>query len=115
MARHVPEEVSLESLADFLGQGEYRYHYRIRNVFGDGTIFGDEDHGYDIYTICRKGEGICPKCRTRVDKAELWYTVNALEAMLPEDEVSIRVLHTLPMCSTVPSILMSPLRPVRIT
>ena len=97
LARPVPEEVSLESLADFLGQGEYRYHYRIRNAFGDGIIFGEEDHGYDIYTKCQKAEGVCPKCRTRVTKADLWYTVNALEAMLPGDKVSIRVLHTLPL------------------
>ena len=97
LARPVPEEVSLESLADFLGQGKYRCHYRIGNAFNDGTVSGDEAHRYDIYTICRKEEGVCPKCKTRVTKAEFWYTVNSLEAMLPGDEVSIRVLHTLPM------------------
>lgn len=97
LARPVPEEVSLESLVDFLGQGEYRYHYRIRNAFNDGTVSGDETYGYDIYTICRKEEGFCPKCKTRVTKAEFWYTVNSLEAMLPESKVSVRVLHSLPM------------------
>ncbi|MDE6590503.1 MAG: DUF3343 domain-containing protein, partial [Oscillospiraceae bacterium] len=97
LARPVPDDVTMESLAGFLGQGEYRFHYRIRNAFGDGTIFGNEDHGYDIYTICRKKEGFCPKCKTRAAKAEFWYTVNALEAMLPGTGVSVRVLHTLPM------------------
>lgn len=110
LARPVPEEVSLESLVDFLGQGAYRYHYRIRNAFGDGTIFGDEDHGYDIYTICQKQEGVCPKCKTRVTKADFWYTVNTLEAMLPENKVSIRVLHTLPMfhCPNHPDTTFTP-------
>lgn len=97
LARPVPEEVTLENLADFLGQGKYSFHYRIRNAFGDGTILGDEDHGYDIYTICQKPEGVCPKCGTHVTKAKFWYGVNALEAMVPGTDVSIRVLHTLPM------------------
>ena len=106
----VPEEVSLESLSDFMGQGKYRYHFRIQNRFGDGTIFGDEDYGYDIYTICRKPEGVCPKCKTRVTKAEFWYTVNELETMLPKSEVSIRVLYTLPMfhCPNHPDISFTP-------
>lgn len=110
LARPMPEEVTLESLVDFLEQGEYRYHYRIRNAFGDGTIFGDEDHGYDIYTICRKEEGFCPKCKTRVTKVEFWYTENSLEAMLPGTEISIRVLHTLPMfhCPNHPGISFTP-------
>lgn len=57
LARPVPEEVSLESLTDFLGQGEYRCHYRIRKNFNAGTGSGNEDHGYVIYTRCRKEEG----------------------------------------------------------
>lgn len=97
LARPVPEEVTLETFAEFLGQEDYKFHYRIRNSFGDGTIFGDEDHGYDIYTMCRKPEGMCPKCGTRVTKAEFWYSVNSLEAMVSGTDVSVRVLHTLPM------------------
>lgn len=110
LARPVPEEVSLESLADFLGQGEYQYHYRIRNAFNDGTVSGDEAHRYDIFTICRKEEGFCPKCKTRVAKAEFWYTVNSLEAMLPGSNVSVRVLHSLPMfhCPDHPDISFTP-------
>lgn len=110
LARPVPEEVSLESLADFLGQGEYQYHYRIRNAFNDGTVSGDEAHGYDIFTICRKEEGFCPKCKTPVTKAEFWYTVNSLEAMLPGSNVSVRVLHSLPMfhCPDHPDISFTP-------
>lgn len=98
--RPVPEEVSLESLADFLGQGEYRFHCRIRripNTFNNGIFFDSEGYNYDIYTKCRKEEGVCPKCKTRVTKANLWCTENVLEVMLPENEVSIRVLHTLPL------------------
>ena len=97
LARPVPEEVSLESLTDFLGQGEYRCHYRIRKNFNAGTGSGNEDHGYVIYTRCRKEEGVCPKCRTHVTKAEFWYTVNMLETRLPGNEIFIQVNHTLPL------------------
>lgn len=97
LARPVPEEVSLESLTDFMGQGEYRCHYRIRKNFNDETSSGDEDCEYVIYTKRRKAEGICPKCRTHVTKAEFWYTVNMLNTRLPGNAVFIQVNHTLPM------------------
>lgn len=103
LARPVPEEVSLESLTDFLGQGEYQCHYHIRKNLNDGTSSGDEADGYVIYTMCQKKEGVCPKCRTHVIKADFWYTVNTLETRLPRNEVlSEWIIHCL--CSTVPII-----------
>lgn len=56
--KSVPKEVTLESFADFLGLGEYVYHYKIAKNDDDG----DFDY-YSMYLNLNEDFGICPEIR----------------------------------------------------
>lgn len=56
----VPEEVTLESFAEFLDLGEYVYHYKVKKE-------GDDDFGYyAMYVRLKDDFGICPVCGKKV-------------------------------------------------
>ncbi len=61
----VPKEVTLESFADFLGLGEYVYHYKIEKNDDDG----DFDY-YSMYLNLNEDFGICPVCKKKVYQVE---------------------------------------------
>ncbi len=91
----VPKEVTLESLVDFLGCGEYRNHYYVSH--SGANKYKENLPTYEIETMCRGREGVCPKCGTKVTDLAFYYGVNSLEADLPGTGVSVRVVHILPM------------------
>lgn len=110
LARPVPEEVSMESFAEFLGWGEYRSHYRVSR---DGiNRYAENLPTYDIRTLCPQKEAVCPRCKAISTQLKFYYGVNVLEAELPGTDISIRLLHTLPMlqCPNCPDSSFTPRR-----
>ncbi len=108
LARPVPEEVSMETFAEFLGVGEYRSHYRVAR---EGiNRYAENLPTYDIRTLCPKKEAVCPKCKAISIQLKFYYGVNVLEAELPGTDISIRLLHTLPMfqCPNCPDSTFTP-------
>lgn len=108
LARPVPEEVTLETFTQFMGAGEYRSHYYVSH--SGSNRYAENLPTYDIRTFCLQKEAICPKCRTTSTQLKFYYGVNILEAKLPGSDISIRLLHTLPLyqCPNCPDSSFTP-------
>lgn len=108
LARPVPEEVTMESFTAFLGCGLYQCHNSVSR--GGINRFSKKLPTYDIHTLCPDREAVCPRCRNTSTLLNFYYGVNVLEAELPGTEISIRLLHTLPMyqCPNCPDSSFTP-------
>jgi len=104
----VPEEVTMESLVDFLGWKKYRCHYR---VFQSGNNrYKENVPTYEICSVSPEKEAVCPKCKAVSTKLKFYYGLNILEANLPKSDISIRLIHTIPLfqCPNCPDSSFTP-------
>lgn len=105
----VPKEVTLESFADFLGLGEYVYHYKVEARDENDTRKKNEDDTdyYIMYLNLNEDYGICPVCKKKVYEVKHagansrldWYD-NAFPAKGPQ--LSIRQLDFMFRCPDHP-------------
>lgn len=110
LARPVPEEVSMETFVDFLDWGEYRNHYHVSH--SGVNRYAKNLPTYEIKTMRQEKDAICPRCKAVSRQLKFYYGVNVLEAELPGTEISIRLLHTLPLfqCPNCPDSTFNPRR-----
>lgn len=87
--RPVPEEVTLESLADYLGVGDLRYCCRILDKRGMS------EGNYHIVTRRPDEGGSCPKCKAMITRLKYHIGGNALEGDLPGN-VHFMVVEEIP-------------------
>lgn len=98
----VPEEVTLESFAEFLDLGEYLYHSKVEKRNED-----DDPDYYSMYLRLKENFGICPVCGKKVYEVEHaganrrldWYD-NAFPAKGPQ--LSITQLDLMFRCPDHP-------------
>lgn len=102
----VPEEVTLDSLVDYLGVGDLRYCCR---MLVGRSLFEYRDSPY-YHIVTRRAEegGICPKCKKMTAEVDYYIGGNALEADLPGN-VAFMVVEEIPFfrCPQHPNELIS--------
>ena len=100
----------METFVDFLDWGEYRNHYHVSH--SGVNRYAKNLPTYEIKTMRQEKDAICPRCKAVSRQLKFYYGVNVLEAELPGTEISIRLLHTLPLfqCPNCPDSTFNPRR-----
>lgn len=89
--RPVPEEVTLESLAAYLGAGEFQYVTRSRSGWLEEPVC------YCLRTRVHGEKGVCPVCQKETDRFDLLMAFNYLETKIPGSKISLKITQVAPL------------------